>query len=264
MHEASVCLNILHLVKNPQCVVMFSPCIYATLLECPRAYVYQPRLCIFTRTFYFLLYILFHQSYHLHRHCGTIIHDQIHHFSTKALWKSPSWRTVYSRCCLNMHSFCRCHTFGLFQHVIWLCAPPMVVHVGIGQRLQSICLLGKSASVRSMARVSNSGYRFCHIARSIEDNRIPLTFKGHGTMHLIAIKECLGVVDLDLVVLYSFKFCLSSFMVCEQLSCIGATPPVAKPHSVFFSSSFSLPNILITLSSSSLTICIITLSLSLT
>lgn len=123
------------LLKTPQCVVMFSPCIYATLLECPRAYVYQPRLCIFTRTFYFLLYILFHQSYHLHRHCGTIIHDQIHHFSTKALWKSPSWRTVYSRCCLNMHSFCRCHTFGLFQHVIWLCAPPMVVHVGIGQRL---------------------------------------------------------------------------------------------------------------------------------
>ena len=83
--------------------------------------------------------------------------------------------------------------------------------------------LGQAAAVRSMARVSNSGYRFCHIARSIEDNRILLTLKGHGTMHLIAIKECQGVVDLDLVV----------------LSCIGATPPVAKPHNVFFSSSFS-------------------------
>ena len=75
----------------------------------------------------------------------------------------------------------------------------------------------------SWASLLLSGYRFCHIAGSIEDNRILLTLKGHGTMHLIAIKECQGVVDLDLVV----------------LSCIGATPPVAKPHSVFFSSSFS-------------------------
>ena len=33
-------------------------------------------------------------------------------FQQKHFGKASSWRRVYSRCCLNMHSFCRCHTFG--------------------------------------------------------------------------------------------------------------------------------------------------------